>query len=287
MASRTTTTSDLLFIPEVAKASLNGQIGKKIQFINFMKIDNTLQGRAGDTVTVPKYGFIGGAKDVAEGAPVPFEALKQTTDKYTVKQAGKGVELTRHALMAGGREQVSNQTIKQLAKAMDLKIEEDYIEALSQAVITHTDADIISYAGVVNALDVFAEEDIAEKIIIIAPQQVTQLRLDPLFIDKSKYGNDVMATGEIGTIASARVIVSRHIKEDGSGNFENYIVLLDEKDENGEEVAPAVTAFIASDLDWNENIDEAFTHKIATMKDFLVAITNDAKVMKATFKAKK
>ncbi len=280
------TTSNLLFIPEVAKASINGQVGKKIQFINFMKIDNTLKGRAGDTVTVPKYGFIGGAEDVAEGASVPFEALKQTTDKYTVKQAGKGVELTRHALNAGGREQVSDQTIKQLVKAMDLKIEEDYIKALSEAVITHTDADIISYAGVVNALDVFAEEDVAEKIIIIAPQQVTQLRLDPLFIDKSKYGNDVMATGEIGTIASARVIVSRHIKEN-AGNFENYIVLLDEKDENGEEVAPAVTAFIATDLDWNEEIDSAFTHKIATMKDFLVAITNDAKVMKATFKAKK
>lgn len=282
------TTSGKLFNREVAKNTINASIGKKLQFKPLMTFDNELKGVAGDTVTIPKYGMIGGAQDVAEGASVDFEAMSQTTDKYTVKQAGKGIEVTRHALQVGGKEVVKNQIIDQLVKAMDIKMEEDFIKALSKATLTFDNsADIISYAGVVNALDLFAEEDYVEKAIIVAPQQVTQLRLDPLFIDKSKYGNDVMMTGEIGMIAGARVISSRHIVEN-SGAYENYVVCLDNKDENGVEVMPAVTAFIASDLDFDEQTEAGTLNvKVTTMKDFLIAITNEAKVLKTNFKAKK
>lgn len=282
------TTTQNLFIPEVAMKSLNGRIGKKLQFKNLMYFNNELKGRAGDTVTIPKYGMIGSAQEVAEGQSVDFEAMSQTTEKFTVKQAGKGITITRRALNSAGREQTRNQAISQLAKAMDLRMEEDFIKAVAKAKIEYDGkADIISYNAIVNALDTFAEEDIAEKVLIVAPQQVTQLRLDPLFIDKSKYGNEVMVTGEIGMVASARVVVSRHIKEN-SGNYENYIVILSDKDDNGEEELPAVTAFVASDLDFNEQIEQGtMNHVITTMKDFLIAITNDSKVMKATFKAKK
>ena len=82
----------------------------------------------------------------------------------------------------------------------------------------------ISYNSIVDALDAFEEEDDEAKVLFIHPKQLTALRKDANFIDKNKFGADVMMTGAIGMIAGAQVVVSRKVKDLGSGVYANVIL---------------------------------------------------------------
>ena len=53
---------------------------------------------------------------------------------------------------------------------------------------------VINYAAIVEAVDLFEEEDDEAKVIFIHPKQLTALRKDADFIDKNKFGADVMMT---------------------------------------------------------------------------------------------
>lgn len=89
----------------------------------------------------------------------------------------------------------------------------------------YTASGIISYNNVVNAIDVFNEEENSEKAMLVHPNQVTQLRLDSNFISRDKYGNQVMIDGEIGIIGNARIVPSKKVKlfeyvKDSNGTIE-------------------------------------------------------------------
>ena len=56
-----------LIDPEVMGDMVSARIPKKLRVAPFAKIDDTLQGVPGDTITVPAYTYIGDAADVAEG----------------------------------------------------------------------------------------------------------------------------------------------------------------------------------------------------------------------------
>ena len=71
MADLNTKLSDLID-PEVMGDMVSARIPKKLRVAPFAKIDDTLAGVPGDTITVPAYTYIGDAADVAEGANVYF-----------------------------------------------------------------------------------------------------------------------------------------------------------------------------------------------------------------------
>ena len=69
----------------------------------------------------------------------------------------------------------------------------------------------ISYNAIVEAVDAFEEEDDEAKVLFIHPKQLTTLRKDANFMDKNKFGADVMMTGAIGMIAGCQVVVSKKV----------------------------------------------------------------------------
>lgn len=77
-----------LFNPEVVAAMISAKLPKAIRFSPFATIDNTLAGQPGDTITVPKFAYIGDAEDVEEGADIPLTALTHTTQ---TKAAGAAI----------------------------------------------------------------------------------------------------------------------------------------------------------------------------------------------------
>ena len=83
--------------PQVLADMVSGKVDKYIRITPFAKIDYTLQGRPGSTITVPYYGHIGNAVVVAEGEQIPVEALSTSTKDYKVQKIGKGVTITDEA----------------------------------------------------------------------------------------------------------------------------------------------------------------------------------------------
>ena len=87
--------------PEVMGDMVSARIPKKLRVAPFAKIDDTLAGVPGDTITVPAYTYIGDAADVAEGAEVAIEKMTTSTRKATIKKAMKGIGLTDEAVLSG------------------------------------------------------------------------------------------------------------------------------------------------------------------------------------------
>ena len=97
----TITKMEHMINPEVLGAMVDGELEFALKFTNLATVDNTLVGRAGNTVSLPAYKMIGEAVDVAEGEAIPVEALSTSSVDVTVKKAGKGVRLTDEAILSG------------------------------------------------------------------------------------------------------------------------------------------------------------------------------------------
>ena len=271
-----------LINPEVMADMVSAKAEKKARVIPYAKVDMTLQGQAGDTISIPKYGYIGEAVDVAEGEDIPVRQMSVSSEQHTIKKAGVGGVLTDEAVLSGYGNPVGELT-NQMALSIAGKVDTDAYEELVKAGTAYSASGAISYNEVVNAIDLFEEETNTEKVMFIHPKQVTQLRLDPNFISKDKYGNEVMVDGEIGMIANARIVPSKKVRV-ADGAYLNPIVKLEEDTET-EDASPALTIFLKRDTNVEtDRISRNRTTEITGDKMYIVALTNETKVIVAKMK---
>lgn len=284
MANQTTMIADLIN-PQVMADMISAKIPNKIVVAPFAKIDRTLVGRPGDTITVPQYAYIGDAVDIAEGVAAETVKLTASTTTVKVKKAMKAVELTDEAVLSGYGNPVG-ETNNQLAKALASKVDNDAMEALQGAQLIYDgSASVIKYAGVVDAIDLFDEEVNTDKVMFVHPKQVTQLRKDADFISADKYTGDVVMTGEIGKIANCRVVASKKVPLDTDGaNYLCPIVKLN-NDAETEEDAAALTIYLKRDVNVEtDRVSLSRKTDISADEHYVVALSNKAKVVIAKFK---
>ena len=284
-----------LIVPEVMADMISAKVEKKVIISKIAKVDTTLQGQPGNEVTVPQYKYIGDAEDVAEGVAMGTAKLETGSTKFTIKKAGKGVSITDEAILSGYGDPVGEAN-KQLALAIANKIDNDVVEVINKEYALGTAEDgvqliydgssaKISYAGVVDAEDLFDEETSSDKILYVHPKQMTQLRKDADFISADKYDGNVMTSGEVGKIGTCRVVRSKKVKLNSEGTaYLNPIVKLT-NDAETEEDAPAVTIYLKRDtqVERERKADAGLTN-IFTNKHYGVALTNTTKVVLAKFK---
>lgn len=271
--------------PEVMAPMISANIEKAIVATPFAKIDTTLVGQAGDTITVPKYQYIGDAADLAEGENADKTQLTTAKASFKVKKAVKQVELSDEAVLSGYGNPVG-ETNAQLAKSIASKVDDDVMAALKGAQVGYTGADTgISYDEIVNAIDVLNEEENVEKVMFVHPKQVSQLRKDTNFISNDKYPNNVIMKGEIGMIANCRIVASKKAVNDAKTLFLNPIVELKPESQTGEESA-AVTIFLKRDTNVETQRElNNYTTLIGADKHYVVALTDESKVVVAKFDA--
>ena len=313
--------SDLID-PEVMGDVVSARIPKKLRVAPFAKVDDTLAGVPGDTITVPAYAYIGDAADVGEGEAVTIEKMTASVRKATVKKAMKGIGLTDEAVLSGYGNPVGEANT-QLALSIAAKIDNDCMEVLQSASLSYDGSgSAITYSAVVDALDLFEEEQSTDKVIFVHPRQVTQLRKSSDFLSADQYQAGVMLTGEVGMIAGCRVVPSKKVpvltewyKLDSAGSvtvttgnlaqisatlptakvgdkvtksttavYSCPIVRLESGEANEDEV-PALTIYRKRDV----NVETERKPKIRTTEitadEFYVAVlSNEAKVVLARFK---
>lgn len=273
--------------PEVMGDMIDAKIEAALKITPYAKVDTTLQGVPGDTKTVPSWNYIGDAEDVAEGESVTGTLLTCGSKTFTIKKAMKQVKITQEAVNSGLGDPIG-QAEKQLAMSIAGKVDKDVLDALlTSTVISGDGSTQISYAGIVDGVGMFDEEEITDKVMFIAPEQVTKLRKDSDFISADKYNNQVMMTGEIGMVAGVRVVPSKKIVENG-GIYTCPIIKLEPANtetEYTEDELAAVTIFLKkdtqTDAEWKPGNQ---SHEITAAKYYGVALTNEAKVVLAKFK---
>lgn len=272
--------------PEVMGDMIAAKLPKKLQVIPFAAIDRTLEGVPGDTITVPSYTYIGDAEDVNEGVEAGVVVLGTSTKKATIKKAMKAVGLTDEAVLSGYGDPVGNAE-NQLALSVASKIDNDAMDALLKTNTRKYDSKTkaISYEVIVDAIDLFEEEVNTEKVMFVNPKQVTTLRKDPNFISADKYPNQVVMTGEIGTIANTRIVPTKKVTLDTTSAFYTCPIIKLTRDDETEKNTAALTVYLKRDP--NVEVDRKSLKRsteISIDEFYTVAVSDDSKVVLAEIK---
>ena len=242
LTKTTTLVNGDVFDPEVVSDMISAKVTAKAAMSGYIKVDTTLQGVPGSTVTVPRWGYIGAAEDIEEGQPIDTTKMAFTTAQYSIKKIGKGVMLTDEAQLSGYGNPMGTAT-NQIALSISEKLDNDRVAVLYESKnVCDASTAILKYASIVDGVDMFNEEEDSRKVILIHSKQKTQLRKDPDFIAADKIGPELITSGSIGRIAGCDVIVSNKVKLE-SGVYYNPIIKLNGEDETEDDL-PAVTYFL-------------------------------------------
>lgn len=269
-----TTKLENIINPEVMADMISAKLPKALKAKGFMKVDTTLTGKAGNTITVPQYAYIGEAADLAEGAEGTVTQLTATEKEYTIKKAVKNVELTDEAVLSGYGDPVGEVT-RQLTMAIEDKIDSDGIAVL-EAITSSSPAGAnyvtsaetaYNYEMVCDGLDALPNsEDEGEDLYLLIPKAgIKALRRDDRFIDKNN--GEMLGTGVVGSVAGCKVVVSAKLSDTSKAA---YIMRPD-----------ALTAFIKRDvsLETDRNVLNKKT-LFSADEHFVVAIEDLNKIVK-------
>lgn len=204
-----TTMQDNLITPEVLGAYLDVKLIDAIKLTPFMEVDRTLQGRAGDVLTLPKYAYIGHADDLGEGEAMVPVALNADTVDVKVKKIAKAVEITDEAIMNHYGDAV-NEIGKQLVTAIADKIEKDCFDELAKAKLSVA-VDAFDKEALLDAQLKFGEDLEDGMVVFVRPEQFNALRKDKDFVHVEAGARIV--SGHYGKVFGVDIIVSNRVAE--------------------------------------------------------------------------
>ena len=197
--------SDLLN-PQVVAEYIDAKLVDKIKLSPLAVVGTELQGRPGNTLTVPVWEYIGTAQDLAEGvADVPV-VLNSDSETVQVKKAAKSVSITDEAILSGHGNPVS-EIADQLLLSIASKVEKDCYAALEGATLKHTAT--VSAEAIADAIGKFGEDLDEEMRVFINPQEYTAIRKGAEFVPSSNVQGAI--GGSIGYIYNAAVVVSNRV----------------------------------------------------------------------------
>lgn len=202
-----------LINPEVMGAFAERKLEAEFKFAPLAVVGHELQGQAGDTLTIPVWGYIGKAEDVAEGAPIPISQMGQTKTSVKVKKAGKGIELTDEAVLSGLGDAVGEGE-KQLAEAILDKVNKDCFDVLmGTTTLQHsTVGNELNADELADALVQFKEDVHEGQVLFVSPKRYAQLRKDPAWV--TVLAGEKFISGQVGEIMGCSVVVSNTVEDD-------------------------------------------------------------------------
>lgn len=191
-----------LINPQVFADMISAELPNAIAFAPLATVGRSLVGRAGSTLVMGKYGYIGDATDVPEGTDIPIAKMTTSEVEVTVKKAGRGVELTDEAVLNGYGDQVG-EAKNQLKMAIANKVDNDLAEALRGATLTASAA--MTVEGVLTAKAKFGENVNQTAVLIVNSANYVKIATDILPIENT---DAVLLRGTVGQVAGLQVAIS-------------------------------------------------------------------------------
>ena len=271
MADLTTQLAQLID-PEVMATMLQAQLPQAIRFSSIAPIDTTLQGRAGDQVTVPRYKYIGDAQDVAEGGAIQYNQLTTATQHITLKKAAIGVKLTDEAVLSGYGDTAGEAT-RQIGMSIGSKVDNDILAVAKTAslIVNHAiDLDLIDQVSaqlIDNTSDFnYEADDTQGGVLFLHPNDANALRklASNNWTRDTELGDNMLVNGTFGELFGWQIVRTRKLAV-------GY----------GLAVLPgAMKTYLKRDVNFETGRD--MDHKLTKLnadKIYGVAIMNDAKIV--------
>lgn len=223
MAQVNTTTGTYLsslFNPQVVADLIDTKLTDNMVFAPLARLDYTLQGRAGNTVTLPYYSYIGAASAVSEGYDIGIRKLTQSTSSVTIVKYGVAVQLTDEAVLSGYGDPLG-EAATQIATSIDDAMDNALLSALAansaseQNYTTSGSTVALAPDDIPLALAKFGEDMEGEKALIVTPDFYAQL-VGSNWIPASEIAANVRIRGAVGMAYGCQVIVSNRLTAAGS-----------------------------------------------------------------------
>ena len=228
MAQVNTTTGTYLsslFNPQVVADLIDTKLTDNMVFAPLAKIDYTLQGRAGNTVTLPYYSYIGAASAVSEGYDIGIRKLTQSTSSVTIVKYGVAVQLTDEAVLSGYGNPIGEAAM-QITTAIDDAMDNALLAALaanSASAQNYSASTALAPEDIPLALAKFGEDNDGQKTLLVTPDFYAKLIGQPAssnWVPASEIAAEIKIRGAVGMAYGCQVVVTNRLKT--SGNL--YIV---------------------------------------------------------------
>ena len=207
MANGPTKLSNLIN-PQVIGAYLDVKLVDKIKLSPLVEMDRTLEGRPGDTLSLPAWAYIGDAKDLAEGAALTFESISESMVNVKVKKVAKGISITDEAVLSGHGNPVE-QIGQQLLTAVASKIEADLYAAVAAATTQKVVAATFTKETIVDMRAKFGEDQEEEMYLFVNPAEYAILCKDKDFVQIQQ--GAAVISGTIGRLFGVNIVVANRV----------------------------------------------------------------------------
>ena len=205
-----TTMKNNLIDPEVLGAFLDVKLVDAIKLSPLVDIDNTLVGRPGSKLTLPKYEYIGDADgNIAEGEAMTPAQLTANTEEVPVQKAGKAVEITDEAILSGYGDPV-NEIGRQLLTAMASRIEADLYAEMATGTLVHNYTDEFNKDVIADAIVKFGEDIDEPMFLFINAAEYAAIRKDDAFVHVAN--GEAVISGQVGMIYGCNVVVANRVE---------------------------------------------------------------------------
>ena len=209
--------------PQVLADFVDKKLVNAIRLSPLARIDDTLVGRPGDTLTLPSYNYIGDAVAVNEGADSPIAKLTTSNTSVRVSKIGKAVEISDEAILSGAGnvvEEASNQILTAINSGVEAAL---ITNMASNASLNYSIAAAADAADAISdALLRFNEDIDGDKVLVIPPEFYAKLRKTDAWIPNTEIGANMIVRGVVGMVHGCQIICSNRMSVNGT--LTGYIV---------------------------------------------------------------
>ena len=208
-----------LLDPQVLGAYLDVKLIDKIKLAPIAEVNRELEGRPGSTITFPKWGYIGDADDLAEGAALSYTDIAESTVDIKVKKVAKGVSITDEAVLSGYGNPVE-QIGQQLLTAVASQIEADMYDAVKNEKKATRDTvgcfqhkytgNTFTKEDIIDMRAKFGEDQEGEMVLFVNPAEFAVLAKDRDFV-QIQQGAQIIS-GEMGMLYGVRLVVANRVE---------------------------------------------------------------------------
>ena len=195
--------------PEVLANMVEGKLVNAMKFTPLCKVDNTLVGQPGNTVTLPQFAYIGDAADIGELGTYNNAELTATTQQVTIKKIGKAVSISDEAILSGYGDPVG-EIGKQLTVAIASKVDGDVLAALDYATLIHPVV-TVTPNEINNALVKMGEDFEGDKYLFVGAATYAALRDSADWLPASEVAANLVIAGTVGMIYGCIVVITNKI----------------------------------------------------------------------------